>query len=501
VKSDRRFQIFISSTFKDLREQRKQAVEVIFERGHIPIALERFSPANESDLETIKSVIAECQIYLLILGHRYGDIVPGRDISFTELEYEIAEENGLLILPFVLKPDEITKRRQALNPDIEKDKAELSNFDRLLKFHNRIQRFRKLWGPDDQFKYLIATAISDNLNKCKKPAFVREPEEPTIALLASASQNEFIVDIVEQLKNFKKLYVRCSQESDKKRELARYFREQYLDGIINDKVNLFFESGSTVAYVAKELVEPFSRVIKIKEKGKPNIGISTNNVLAYLLFWLTARVPCTTFPWSPPNEETYGALYGGLEKIEDNRPLYDLSPLNEEAKKEIKRLLETPFSLSSMERPALLLGATSGLQLSKDPDLSFKDGLNESSQTELKSQLDNCLGPHVGSYRNKIFKRFMYETGIPIMIFITDDKIDSKIEVGKCHFVLDSEFTWEDFHTKHPVGFCVGCSQDNKDAYIALFEKLNYKILKGYNFSKITAFIARNDKFIDEFEE
>jgi hypothetical protein len=62
------FKVFISSTFKDLSEQRKQAVEVIFEQGHIPIALERFSPANESDLNIIKKAISECQIYILILG-------------------------------------------------------------------------------------------------------------------------------------------------------------------------------------------------------------------------------------------------------------------------------------------------------------------------------------------------------------------------------------------------------------------------------------------------
>lgn len=497
--SDRRFQIFISSTFEDLKDQRKQAIEAIFERGHIPIALERFSAANESDLEVIKSVISKCQIYLLILGHRYGEIVPGRDISFTELEYEIAEQNGLLILPFIMKEEERTKRRKGLDPNNAKDEAELKNYKSLDKFHKQIQQFRKLWGPEDQFKYLIATALSDNLDKCKKPAFVLEPEEATTALLAAASQNEFIVDIVRELKNFDKLYERCFYQRDKKKELAKYFREQYLDRIINNKVSLFFESGSTVAYVTRELAQKLSRVVKIKERGNPNIQISTNNVLSFLQLWLTARIPCTTFPWSPPTEATYGALYGGLEKIEPKRPDYN-NRLDEEARKEIKRLTETPYTPTSMPKPSLLLSATSGLQISKDHNLKFHEGLHDATILALKGHLSKCFGPHIGSYRNKIFKRFLYETKIPIMIFITDDKIDCEIEVGKCHFVLDNDLSWEHFCKNHPVAFCVGTSNDKKDYYIEKFRELGFEVLPGHDFSPTTAFIARNAQFIEQFE-
>lgn len=76
---DRRYQVFISSTFKDLAEERKKAVQVVIERGHIPIAMERFSAKDESDLKVIKQAIASCQIYILLVGHRYGELVPGED--------------------------------------------------------------------------------------------------------------------------------------------------------------------------------------------------------------------------------------------------------------------------------------------------------------------------------------------------------------------------------------------------------------------------------------
>lgn len=497
---DRIYRIFISSTFEDLKDQRKQAYEVISERGHIPTALERFSPANDSDLEVIKKEIANCQIYLLILGHRYGELVPGKNISYTELEYEIAEENGLMILSFILKKDEIKKLREKFDSEKGNEKEEMKNFDKLEKFHNRIKRFKKIWGPDDQFKFLVATALADNLPKCDKPGFIRETEDHSMELIASAFKNDFIVDTVEQLKNFKKLYKRCLQQPDEKRELAKCFREYYLDRILKNKVNLFFESGSTVAYLAREISETLSKIVKIKEKGKPNMQISTNNILAYLQLWLISRVPCTTFPWSPPLEEAYGALYGGLEKIQAKRPTYDLSPLDNEAKEGIARLIEMPYSLTTLNKPALLLGATSGLQISEEHNIIFSDSISAKARQELEIKIKACYGPHIGSYHNRIFKRFMYETKIPIMMFVTSDKVDCPIKAGETHFVLDSELTWENYCKSYPIAFCIGCNYDTKDVYMEKFQNIGFQILERTTSSPYATFFARNDEFIKIFE-
>ena len=436
-KGDRIFKIFISSTFEDLQDQRKQAIEVIFERGHIPIALERFSPANENDLEVIRSAIADCQIYITILGHRYGEIVPGHGISFTELEFNIAEENGLLILVFVLNRQEMMNRRELLNEKIEKEKREKYNFPQYERFFENIKHFKKFWGHNDQFKFLVATAIDDNLHKCNKPGFVREPEDSMKNLLASVSQNEFILDTIERVKSFKKLYDRLLEHREQKKEIARFFAEAYLDRIICHKASLFFESGSTVAYVAREISSTLSKVVKIKGKGRPNLQISTNNILAYLQLWLIGTIPCTTFPWSPPGEETYGALYGGLERIQPKRPDYSMPKLDQEAKEEIKKLLEAPYTISSMKTPTLILAAASGLQIGKGHKMKFHEGIEESQREALMQQVDKCFGPHIGSYHNKIFKRFLYETSVPIMFFLTENKIDCEIIVGETHFVLD----------------------------------------------------------------
>jgi hypothetical protein len=498
---DKRFQVFISSTFSGLNEQRKQAIEVVFERGHIPIALERFSPANNSDLQVIKKAIADCQIYILILGHKYGEIVPGKDISFTELEYNLAEKNGLIILPFLLNEDESNEFRKDLNPREIKDDKEIKNYDKLMKFRKRIGQFKKIWSKKDhEFKYHLGCALLENVASCNKPGFVREPEEPTtMSLLASASRNEFIVDIVDTLKSFNLLHERCSEDIEQKKVLSKQFSSFYLDKIISNKVSLFFESGSTVAYVARELSNTLSRVVQT-DGSHVNIQISTNNVLAFLQLWFNSKIICNTFPWSAPTNDSYGALYGAIDKIEEKFPDYSCIEIDDVGKKEIEKLKNAEFTITTLKKPTLILATSSGLQISNNHLIKFKENVNESIKGIISNKISSCYGPHVGSYKNKIFKRFLYEIKIPIMFFITGNKIDREIEIGRCHFVHDSEFTWKEFYENYPVAFCVGCEQSECERYIELFKNIGFEVDKGIDYAIVTSFIAKNSSFKKEFD-
>lgn len=503
--SDRRFQIFISSTFEDLHEERKKAIEVVVDHGDIPIALDRFSASNEKDLEVIERAIKECQVYIVILGHRYGEIVRKGKISYTELEYDIAVKNGLLILPFILTDTEIENRRKKLDPKVSRDKAELKHYNKLCAFHDRIKPlFYKPWGPEDEFKFLVEKALNEQLAKCNKRGLVWEPEEPTRSLLQSASRNEFIVNIVKQLSSFEKLDFRVTREEpEEKQVLASFFREIYGDRIVNHNVSLFFESGSTVAYVARELLGQLSGPMKVELGGKPSIQISTNNVLAFLQLWLVTKIPCSLFPWGAP-EDTYGASFGSLAGRNPLSPDYALPPLDDVARQEIENLLEMPYTLTTLRKPALLLGAISGLQLSNEYHVKFKpedERLSDEEKDNVRRQIEKCSGPHVGSYHNKVFKRFMYATRIPLMIFITGHKINCDIVVGKCHFVLDTEFTWKEFYVDHPLAFCVGCKQSERAKYIKMFHDLGFEFYEGKPYQAVVAFIARNRRFISEFEK
>jgi hypothetical protein len=82
----KRLQVFVSSTFIDLRDERQAAVEAILSAGHIPAGMELFAAGDESQMEVIKGWIDQSDVYLLILGGRYGSIEPKTGKSYVELE-------------------------------------------------------------------------------------------------------------------------------------------------------------------------------------------------------------------------------------------------------------------------------------------------------------------------------------------------------------------------------------------------------------------------------
>ncbi len=86
----RKLQIFLSSTYEDLIDQRLAAMEAILAAGHIPAAMEQFSAGDETALERIQSWIEESDAFVLILGGRYGSIEPVSGKSYVQLEYEFA---------------------------------------------------------------------------------------------------------------------------------------------------------------------------------------------------------------------------------------------------------------------------------------------------------------------------------------------------------------------------------------------------------------------------
>ncbi|MCW4461878.1 DUF4062 domain-containing protein [Sphingomonas sp. BT-65] len=96
----KKFQVFVSSTFRDLADERQDAIRSILDLGHIPAGMELFPASDTEQLSYIKKVIDECDYYILIMGGRYGSL-DDQGISFTEREYDYAVESGKVVLAFV----------------------------------------------------------------------------------------------------------------------------------------------------------------------------------------------------------------------------------------------------------------------------------------------------------------------------------------------------------------------------------------------------------------
>nr|ABX64465.1 conserved hypothetical protein [Pseudomonas syringae] len=98
----RKLQVFISSTFTDLIAERQAAVSAILKAGHIPAGMELFTSGDKSQMDTIKKWIDESDVYMLILGGRYGSMEPISGISYTELEYDYAVEQSKPLFAVVI---------------------------------------------------------------------------------------------------------------------------------------------------------------------------------------------------------------------------------------------------------------------------------------------------------------------------------------------------------------------------------------------------------------
>ena len=130
---EQKYQIFISSTYKDLIEERSLASLTVLRASHIPAGMELSSGANENTLDVIYRWIDASDVFVLILGRRYGDLSPIHGLSYTHLEYNHALSRRIPIIVILLTDKYINTK--VTNGKIQATEAfERSNADKLTAF-------------------------------------------------------------------------------------------------------------------------------------------------------------------------------------------------------------------------------------------------------------------------------------------------------------------------------------------------------------------------------
>lgn len=115
---EKRYQVFISSTFEDLQNERKEVMQALLELDCIPAGMELFPASSEDQWSLIKRVIDDCDYYLLVMGGRYGSC-NDEGISYTELEFRYALDANKPIISFLHRnPENIPSKYT--EQDIEK---------------------------------------------------------------------------------------------------------------------------------------------------------------------------------------------------------------------------------------------------------------------------------------------------------------------------------------------------------------------------------------------
>lgn len=129
----KKLQIFVSSTYTDLIDERQAAVEAILDAGHIPAGMELFK-AGKSQMETIRKWIDESDVYMLILGGRYGSIEEESGLSYTELEYRYALSKAMPVFAIVLDDSFLFTKAASKGKDAIFEKDNIDKYENFKKY-------------------------------------------------------------------------------------------------------------------------------------------------------------------------------------------------------------------------------------------------------------------------------------------------------------------------------------------------------------------------------
>ncbi|MDP3410741.1 DUF4062 domain-containing protein [Bosea sp. (in: a-proteobacteria)] len=148
---ERRHQVFVSSTYQDLTEERQEVMQALLELDCIPSGMELFPAANDDQWTLIKRVIDDCDYYIVIIAGRYGS-VSKEEISYTEMEYRYAMSKGKPIIGFVHKdPSKIAAAKYETDPSKQ---AKLANFRALVQ-----EKLVKFWESPAELGSVVSRSL------------------------------------------------------------------------------------------------------------------------------------------------------------------------------------------------------------------------------------------------------------------------------------------------------------------------------------------------------
>ncbi|MCQ2425210.1 MAG: DUF4062 domain-containing protein [Lachnospiraceae bacterium] len=168
---EKKYTVFVSSTYQDLKEERKEVMQALLEMDCIPCGMELFPAADDEQFEFIKSVIDECDYYVLILAGRYGSISKS-GLSYTELEFKYATEKNIPVISFIR--EDIFKL-----PD-EKREHDDQIISKLLGFHSLAKnKLCKFWNSKEQLAGLVSRSMIQLIKRHPAIGWVRADTIPS----------------------------------------------------------------------------------------------------------------------------------------------------------------------------------------------------------------------------------------------------------------------------------------------------------------------------------
>lgn len=194
----KKYQIFVSSTYKDLINERAAAVNALLDMDFIPVGMEQFPSSPMKQWEYITKMIDMSDYYLLILAGRYGSIDKESGLGYTEKEYQYAQEKGIPRIAFLHR--DIGKIPMDKSAENDAEKQKLKEFRTLVENDGLVNYFEN----EDELKAMIMKSVSKLATDCPRTGWIRADQ-----IESSIDKDKYLQEIKELLE---KLQVNIAQQ-------------------------------------------------------------------------------------------------------------------------------------------------------------------------------------------------------------------------------------------------------------------------------------------------
>ncbi|MBI2918739.1 MAG: DUF4062 domain-containing protein [Chloroflexi bacterium] len=174
---EKRYQVFISSTFADLKDERQAVLRAVLELDQMPAGMELFPAADDSAWQLIKDVIDASDYYVVIIGGRYGSL-DETGLGYTEKEYEYATSAKKPVIPLLHeKPDNLPR---------DKTETEEATWKKLQAFRAKVEKRHTCvyWKTAEELKAKVIVGLTAAMKRHPTVGWVRADQVPAEATIA-----------------------------------------------------------------------------------------------------------------------------------------------------------------------------------------------------------------------------------------------------------------------------------------------------------------------------
>jgi len=175
----KKYQIFVSSTYEDLQDERDLVIKAILEMGHIPVGMEMFSAGDEQQWKLIQTQINDCDYYVIISAFKYGSL--DGDIGYTEKEYEYAVQIGVPVLGFLID--------EGVDWPANKIEKNALKVEKLELFKNKIRsKIVSFWKDKNDLYGKVSISLMKQFNTNPRIGWVKATEQTGPEVLKEISR-------------------------------------------------------------------------------------------------------------------------------------------------------------------------------------------------------------------------------------------------------------------------------------------------------------------------